>query len=169
MPHAYCWLSIKPQAGTGRFGVLAEASRSPVRIARRRLQDSAQLPILARVQTVLGILATVAFAVGLPALWIWARRQRNAPQGQPSRITSAMVRYIGLCPANPTELQRLVWIRQLNLKLSCPWIPVLILFAFYLNATWAYVVLGVMVVAEACGLALLTRDIRRARRAEPAA
>jgi hypothetical protein len=66
-------------------------------------------------------------------------------------------------------LQRLVWIRQLNLKVGCPWIPVLILVALYIDATWAYAVLGVMIVAEACSLGLLTRDIRRARRAEPAA
>jgi hypothetical protein len=116
---------------------------------------------------VLGILATVTFAVGLPVLWIWARRQRNAPEGQPSRITSALVRYIGPRPANPTELQRLVWARQVNLRASCPWIPVLILVALYIDATWAYVALGVMLVAETCTVALLTQDIQRARRAGP--
>ena len=118
------------------------------------------------VQTVLGILATVTFAVGLPALWIGARRKRNAPQGQPSRITSAMVRYVGLLPADPTELQRLLWARRFNLRVSGPWIPVLILVALYIGATWAYVALAVILLAEVCSLALLTRDIRRARQDE---
>ena len=83
-------------------------SKQAVSPGRQRLQASARLPILAWVQTVLGILATVTFAVGLPALWIVARRKGKAQQNQPSRISSAMVRYLGPAPGKDApEVQRL--------------------------------------------------------------
>ena len=54
----------------------------------------------------------------------------------------------------------------MELKVAVPAFPVVIVVVILIDATWAYVVLGVLAVWWGCGLAMLTRGIRRARRAE---
>lgn len=54
----------------------------------------------------------------------------------------------------------------MELKVAVPSFPVVIVVVILIDATWAYVVLGVLAVWWACGLAMLTWGIRRARRAE---
>jgi ABC-type dipeptide/oligopeptide/nickel transport system permease subunit len=54
----------------------------------------------------------------------------------------------------------------MEMKAALPPLPVVILVVVLINATWAYAVFGVAAVWWGGGFALLTRDIRRARRAE---
>lgn len=54
----------------------------------------------------------------------------------------------------------------MELKVNLPALPVVISAAIVINATWVYVVFGVFAVWWGWGFALLTRDIRRARRRE---
>ena len=54
----------------------------------------------------------------------------------------------------------------MELKVAVPAFPVVIVVVILIDATWAYVVLGVLAFWWGCGLAMLTRGIRRARRAE---
>jgi hypothetical protein len=114
-------------------------------------------------RTVLRILAGVTMTSGLAALWIGARRKGTAPPGQPGRITSAMLRYIGVLPPNPTRLARLRWVRRFCLRVAGPWIPVLIVMPFYIDATWAYVAIGVILLLWAEGLIGISLDIHRER------
>jgi hypothetical protein len=56
--------------------------------------------------------------------------------------------------------------QTMELKVAGPSLPVVVLVVVIIDATWAYVVFGALAVWWSWGFAMLTRDIRRARRAE---
>jgi hypothetical protein len=112
---------------------------------------------------VLGILAAVTLVIGLSALWIGARRRGTAQQSKRGRISFAVVRYLGLLPADPTRLERLVWVRRVSFRMASPFIPMLILVALYIDKTWTYAVLGVLGLLWLESLVGVSLDIRRER------
>lgn len=81
---------------------------------------------------------------------------------------AAARRYLGQFPKGAPQSVRLSWWRHMEIKMTAPWLPVLIVVVIVFNATWAYVVFGVMVAWSVWGLTRITQKIRRARRAEEA-
>jgi hypothetical protein len=91
---------------------------------------------------------------------------RRGPERNRGAFTVAARRYLGEFPKGGSKAERLSWWRQAELKLAGPWYPVLIVVVIVINATWAYIAFGALVVWSVLGLARLTRDIRRARHVE---
>jgi hypothetical protein len=79
-----------------------------------------------------------------------------------------VIRYLGQLPKGASESVRLNWSRRLILRMGLPSLPVLIVGVILIDTTWLYVLSGVLVAMWIASLALVTRDIRRARSAEHA-
>lgn len=86
--------------------------------------------------------------------------------GLQGAVQKAGRRYFGPFPKRAPKSVQLGWRRQMELKAAFPSLPVVILAVIVINATWVYIVFGVLVAWWVGGHALLTRHIRRARRAE---
>ena len=135
--------------GTGRFADTAGV-----------MGIFAAVTLVARVQ---GILVTVTFVGGLPALWIWARRKGRAPQGQPGRVSARMIRYLGVLPADASKLERLRWVRNFCLKVTLPSFPFVAIAVLVINKTWFSAAVAVLALIWLGGLIDLALDIRRER------
>jgi Flp pilus assembly protein TadB len=83
-------------------------------------------------------------------------------------LQMALSRYLGRLPTGASKSVRLSWSRRISLRLDLLSLPLLMAAVIFINVTWLDVLLGVWVVFSGVSLALLTRDIRRARRAERA-
>lgn len=113
---------------------------------------------------VMRILAAVILVVGLSALWIAARRTGTAQQSQPGRISSSMIRYLGILPANANRLERLRWVRNVGLKMTLPSLPFIILAVLVIDKTWFSTGVGVVALIWLGSMINLALDIRRERR-----
>jgi hypothetical protein len=81
-------------------------------------------------------------------------------------VHGAARRYFGQLPAGAPKSVQLRWWRQVELKVAVPSLPAAIAGVILIDATWVYVVFGAFAVWWIWGHARLTREIRRARRAE---
>jgi hypothetical protein len=77
-----------------------------------------------------------------------------------------VTRYLGLLPKGASESVRLRWLRRVSLRIGLPSLLVTIVVLIVINVTWLYVLVGVMVVLWGTSIALTTRDISRAEKAE---
>lgn len=89
-------------------------------------------------------------------------------KGQEDALRSALIRYFSPLPKGASKSVRLSWSRRVALKLGLPTLAVMVVAVIVINTTWLYALAGVLIVLWAWGLAGLSRDIRRARRAEHA-
>lgn len=81
-------------------------------------------------------------------------------------LRSAGRRYFGPFPNGAPKSVRLSWRRRTEVRAAVPSLPVVIWVVIVIDATWAYLVVGGLAAWWGWGFAMLTRDIRRARRAE---